>query len=452
MGKARMLGLATDLYQLTMAAAYLSRGKTARATFELFVRKLPEQRSYLIAAGLEQALGYVRDLSFSEEETAYLRGLPIFSKVDGGFFDYLRDFRFSGEIEAVPEGRAVFAGEPLVRVTAPLIEAQIVETFLLATINFQTLIATKATRVVEAGQGRAIIEFGARRCHSFGAALYAARAAFIGGCVGTSNVEAGFQFGIPVFGTAAHSFTLAFEQEIDAFRAFYEVFPEQTTLLLDTYDTIRAAHLATEFGSGLRGVRIDSGDLGGLAREVREILDRAGMTGTKIMASSDLNEYKIDELVRSGAPIDLFGVGTDLSTSRDVPALGGVYKLVEIMTDGQAVPKMKLSREKLTYPRRKQVWRRIGDDGRYCGDTIGLADEREIPGEPLLQQVMVEGRIVPGLPTLQEVQAVAREEMERLPLELKSLHNPASYPAIYPVSYSARLEEERRKLQHELEE
>src|SRR5215468_7091231 len=241
-------GLATDLYQLTMAAAYHDNGRNERASFELFVRKLPKERSYLIVAGLEQALDYLRGLSFSPEGIEYLRDLPAFDHVSPRFFDYLRDFRFTGDVWAMPEGAVAFAGEPLLRVTAPLIEAQIVETYLLATINFQTLIATKASRIVEAAQGRGIIEFGARRAHGFDAAVYAARAAYIGGCAGTSNVETGRIFGLPVYGTAAHSFTMAFEREIDAFKAYFKVFPESSTLLLDTYDTINAARLATEFG------------------------------------------------------------------------------------------------------------------------------------------------------------------------------------------------------------
>ena len=336
-------GLATDLYQLTMAAAYHANGRNEQASFELFARQLPRERSYLIVAGLEQALDYLRRLSFSSDEIEYLRGLPAFDRVSPKFFDYLRDFRFSGDVWAMPEGTVAFAGEPLLRVTAPLIEAQIVETYLLATINFQTLIATKASRIVEAAQGRGIIEFGARRAHGFGAAIYAARAAVIGGCIGTSNVEAGRMFDIPEYGTAAHSFTMAFEREIDAFRAYFKVFPDSSTLLLDTYDTINAARLATEFGPELRGVRLDSGDLIELSKQVRAILDEAGMRQTKILASGDLNEFKIAEMIAAGAPIDVFGVGTDLSTSRDAPALGGVYKLVEVEVDGRVEPKIKLS-------------------------------------------------------------------------------------------------------------
>ncbi|HKX28524.1 MAG TPA: nicotinate phosphoribosyltransferase, partial [Blastocatellia bacterium] len=273
----RATGLATELYQLTMAAAYQANRRDGRASFELFVRRLPPQRSYLVVAGLEQALEYLSGLRFSQEDVDYLRSLPVFAHVGREFFDYLRNFRFTGEVWAIPEGEIAFAGEPLLRVTAPLIEAQLIETFLLATINFQTLIATKASRVVESARGRGVIEFGARRCHGFDAAIYAARAAFIGGCVGTSNVEAGRRFDLPVYGTAAHSFTMVFDREAEAFDAYSRVFPESTILLLDTYDTIAAAHLATKFGPRLRGVRLDSGDLVQLSRQVRMILDSAGM-------------------------------------------------------------------------------------------------------------------------------------------------------------------------------
>lgn len=440
-------GLATDLYQLTMAAAYHSNGRNDRASFELFARRLPRERSYLIVAGLEQALEYLRRLSFSSEEIDYLRGLPAFDRVSPRFFDYLRDFRFSGDVWAMPEGTLAFEGEPLLRITAPLIEAQIVETYLLTTINFQILIATKAARIVEAAEGRGIIEFGARRAHGFGAAFYAARAAFIGGCIGTSNVEAGRSFDIPVYGTAAHSFTMAFDREIDAFHAYFKVFPESTTLLLDTYDTINAARLATKFGPKLGGVRLDSGDLIELSKQVRAILDEAGMLQTKIMASGDLDEFKIAGMMAAGAQIDLFGVGTELSTSRDAPALGGVYKLVEIESGGRAKPKMKLSPDKATYPYCKQVWRATSSDGSFAVDVIGRADETGLQGAPLLAPVMRDGRIVAPLPGLRETQERARRQLAGLPEPHKRLTGAQSYP----VSYSDKLEDGRRALQREFE-
>jgi nicotinate phosphoribosyltransferase len=437
----RFSGLATDLYQLTMAAAYHAHGRNERASFEMFVRKLPPERGYLVVAGLQQALEYLHSLSFDAEEIDYLRSLPVFAHVAPSFWDYLRNFRFTGEIWAMPEGTLAFGNEPLLRVTAPLIEAQLVETFLLTTLNFQTLIASKAARIVAAAQGRSIIEFGARRCHSFGAALYAARAAFIGGCAGTSNVEAGRIFGIPVYGTAAHSFTMSYEREIDAFRAYHAVFPETTTLLLDTYDTLNAARLATEFGAKLRGVRLDSGDLVAFSKQVRAIFDEAGMQHTKIMASNDLNEFKIAELLAAGAPIDLFGIGTELSTSRDMPALGGVYKLVEIERNGFAEPKMKLSREKATYPYCKQIWRH-SNAGKFDGDVIALAKGDEQSGEPLLKPVMRDGELTTPLPTLAETQTRLQQQLAALSDDFKVLR---SAPA-YPVRFSKQLESQREQL------
>ncbi len=435
-------GTATDLYQLTMAAGYHAHRHqkvgAEEASFELFARRLPPHRSYLVVAGLAQAVEYLRNLRFSDEEIAYLQSLAVFQHVSKDFFAYLRDFRFRGDVWALPEGTVAFAGEPLLRVTAPLIEAQILETWLLSTINFQTLIASKAARIVDAAQGRAIVEFGARRAHGMEAAFYAARAAFIGGCIGTSNVEAGMRLGLPVYGTAAHSWVMSFDREYDAFRAFHEIFPEHTTLLLDTYDTIAGAKLATEIGPSLRGVRLDSGDLGALSKQVRVILDKAGMQNTKIMASGDLDEFKITELLANGAPIDLFGVGTELSTSRDDPALGGVYKLVEL--DGQ--PKMKLSQDKATYPYCKQVWRSYADDGTMLGDTIGIADERDLPGEPLLQPLMRKGELIARLPSLTETQTYARQQIQSLVEIYKSL----TQPATYPVRYSTKLETRRQAL------
>lgn len=444
----RLSGLATDLYQLTMGAAYFANGRREGASFELFVRRLPEERSYLVVAGLEQALSYLEGLSFSGEEIEYLRGLPVFSGVSGDYFEYLRGFRFTGEVWGMPEGTVAFAGEPLLRVTAPLIEAQIVETYLLAAINFQTMIATKASRVVEAAGGRGVIEFGARRCHGFGAAVLAARAAYVGGCIGTSNVEAGRIYDLPVFGTAAHSFTMAFEHEIDAFRAYTKVFPESTTLLLDTYDVIHAARLATEFGPKLRGVRLDSGDLVEQSKQVRAILDEAGMQATRILASGDLNEYLIERMVAAGARIDSFGVGTELSTSRDAPALSGVYKLVEIESAGHIEPKMKLSREKATYPHRKQVWREKDEEGRFIADVIGMAEEDGLPGDPLLVPVMREGRALEGQPGLEAIRARAGEQLASLPAAHRRLRG----SEVYPVRYSEELERRRKRMMASLEE
>ena len=405
------LGIATDLYQLTMAAGYLANGRQNDvASFELFVRKFPENRSFLVLAGIQQALEYLQNLRFSQEEISYLKSLPVFAHVSEDFFVYLKNFRFSGEVWAMPEGTIFFPNEPVLRVTAPLIEAQIVETFLLATINFQTMIASKAARIVEAAQGRSVVEFGTRRAHGMDAGLHAARAAYIAGCVGTSNVEAGMLFGIPVFGTAAHSWVMSFAEEFDSFKAFHEVFPEHTTLLIDTYDTINAARLATKIGPSLKGVRIDSGDLLLQSKLVRKILDEAGLHATKIMVSGDLDEIKIAELLANQAPIDSFGVGTDLSTSRDAPALAGVYKLVEL--NGQ--PKQKLSEGKSTIPFCKQVWRKY-ENGLMVSDVVKKFSSKNGEGKPLLQLVMKDGEAIKPYPSLHESQIYCQQQMKALP-------------------------------------
>lgn len=422
------LGLATDLYQLTMAAGYFAEGITDRtATFELFVRRLPPRRGYLLAAGLEQAVEYLTRLSFNPEAVAHLRALPLFGHVPDAFFAYLEQFRFQCDVSAVPEGSVVFPNEPLVQIRGPLIEAQLVETFLLATINHQTLIASKAARVVQAAAGRALVDFGARRAHGFDSAVYGTRASVIGGCVGTSNVLAGKQFGIGVYGTAAHSFTMAFAREQDAFRSFYRLFPEHTTLLIDTYDTLEGARRAAELGPGVRAVRLDSGDLEALSKQVRAILDEAGLTQTKIMASGDLEEDRITALLAAGAPIDLFGVGTEMIVSRDAPALGGVYKLVAIERDGRTVPVRKLSEAKSTYPSAKQVFRQSGPDGTLSRDLLALATESH-DGEPLLQPVLRAGELCTPLPTLSEIRERAQRQLAALPEGVRALDSPAAYP------------------------
>ncbi len=427
LGDAGNYGLATDLYQLTMAAAYFENGMgTEPATFELFVRSLPRDRGYLLTAGLEQAVEYLRELRFGGESLDYLRSLPQFEAVSAGFWEYLREFRFRGDLDAMPEGTIAFPHEPILQVHGPLIEAQMVETFLLAVINHQTLVATKASRVVDAAEGKGVIEFGARRAHGFDAALYGARAAVIAGCVGTSNVLAGQQFGIPVYGTAAHSFTMAFEHEVDAFRAFHRVFPRHAILLIDTYDTEEGARRAVSLGEPIRGVRLDSGDLLELSRKVRGILDEAGQPEAVIVASGDLNEESVARLTAAGAPIDMFGVGTELITSRDAPSLGGVYKLVAVEEGGRRRPVRKLSPEKSTYPDVKQVYRQERD-GRFQGDTLALKSER-LPGEPLLRPVLRAGELPAPLPTLAEHCARARAQREALPEGVRRRYQLDAYP------------------------
>lgn len=469
----RAYGLSTDLYQLTMAAAYFENGMHhERATFEMFVRSL-KNRAYLIAAGLEPALDYLQTLRFTPDQIEYLRQHPAFHQVSREFFDYLTELRFTGEVWAVPEGTAIFANEPMLRVEAPIIEAQLVETYLLATINFQTLIASKTARLITAARGRGVIEFGTRRAHGAEAGLLAARAAYIAGCTGTSNVEAGHLYGIPIFGTLAHSFVMSFDEEDAAFRAFLNVFPDTATILVDTYDTLAAVdRLANEFKDKIPAIRLDSGDLLQLSIAARDILDRAGMSETRIMASGDLSEEIIADLIERGAKIDAFGVGTHLATSFDRPALGGVYKLVAIEANGKISMKIKLSPEKASYPGAKQIWRQLDEQHKYAGDRVTFADEDPSKSEKgswlrLLEPVMQAGKAIKErlliddwndlekvratrearLGRLQEAREIAAREMQRLPNELLTLDAQGKYD----VQISNRLVEERERLRKSFE-
>jgi len=440
--------LLTDLYELTMAAGYVEQQVPLRATFELFVRQLPPERSYLVAAGLDSALGYLENLRFTEDDVTFLRGSPSFRTVSDAFFDYLRNFRFTGDIHAVPEGTLIFGGEPILQVTAPIAQAQIVETYLLSVINFETLIASKAARVVSVAGGRKVWEFGTRRAHGPQAGVRAARAAYVGGCAGTSNVLAGYLYSVPTAGTAAHSWTQSYPTERESFLALLETFPD-ATLLIDTYDTLTGAETAATLGRPVAGVRIDSGDLLEKSRRVREILDRHGLGETRIFASGDLNEYKIQDLVANQAPIDAFGVGTDLATSRDVPALGVVYKLVEIEHDGRVEYKTKFSEHKAHWPGRKQVFRfsRPDRDGRpiFHHDLITCCGEDYPEGTPLLEPVMHGGeRLEPSHP-ISQARERALAGLERLPERYKSLHDGTRYP----VGHSAKLERLREDLRRQ---
>jgi nicotinate phosphoribosyltransferase len=394
-----MHGLLTDLYELTMAAGYFETGMAGRAAaFELSIRRLPKDRDLVIAAGLAQAVEYLLNLSFTVPEIDYLRTLPQLAGASPRFFEALGSLRFEGDVWAVPEGTPILAGEPVMTVRGPLWQAQIVETYLLSMIAFETLIATKAARMVEAAAGRAVIEFGTRRAHSPEAGVLAGRAAYVGGCAGTSNVLAGFRYGIPVYGTAAHSWVLAFPDELDAHRALQKLLGPGTIYLIDTYDTLEGARKAASLGRPLWGVRLDSGDLAALSREVRRILDGAGLGEAKILASGDLEEHKIRELVAAGAPIDAFGVGTELATSADAPTLGAIYKLVEIEEDGAPRYTAKFSEDKVTMPGAKQIHR---SESR---DLITLAAERA-GGEPLLEPVLAGGRLVGALPDARAARA-----------------------------------------------
>ena len=432
-----MNGLLTDLYQLTMAAGYYRAGKTGEiATFELFVRNLPRNRNYVIAAGLAQAVDYLLNLRFTNEETAYLRGLSQFTRAPEEFFVMLESLRFTGEVDAVAEGTPVFAGEPLLRVRAPLAEAQIAETYLLATLGFQSLIATKASRLVEAAGGRAVVEFGTRRAHSAETGVLAGRAAYIGGCVGTSNTKTGMLYGAPVFGTAAHSWVLAFASELESFRQLQDLLGEATIYLVDSYDTLAGTRKAASLGRPFWGVRLDSGNFVELAPAVRRILDEAGYPDTKIMVTGDLNEYKILELMKEKLPIDAFGVGTELATSADDPKLGAVYKLVELEVNGTKRFTLKFSEKKQTWPGAKQVFRYPERD------VIGCAWEQPSPGagnarpRPLLEPVMRDGKLLAPLPDAAAARVRAAKGLARLPIAYRSLF--ATDPP-YPVQYSAEL-------------
>jgi len=435
-------GLLTDLYELTMAAGYVQNHFDARATFELFVRHLPRNRNYLVAAGLEQALDFLENVHFSAEEVSYIRALPVFRFVHSGFFDYLARFRFTGEVWALPEGTIFFPGEPLLRLTAPIAQAQLVETSLLSILHFQTLITSKAARVATAAAGRSVVEFGSRRAHGIEASVLAARAAFIGGCAGTSNAYAGHCFGIPVYGTQAHSWVMAHDDEAEAFGNFLDVFPEQATLLVDTYDVRRAIDKIIALGRKPAGVRLDSGDVLADSLWTRHRLDSAGWNDVQIFASGDLDESRIEALLGGGAPIDAFGVGTALSTSADAPYVGVIYKLVEIELDHRIRGTAKFSEDKKTYPGRKQVFRSANGTATFSGDIIGLEDEAFPGAEPQLIPVMSHGRRLEAV--TQEPKAAVRTAQARfvagrtrLPSRLLSL-GMADPP--YPVSYSPRLE------------
>jgi nicotinate phosphoribosyltransferase len=443
------MALFTDFYELTMCASYFDNQNFQPATFDLFVRRLPENRSYFLFAGLEQALIYLENVKFSEEQLGYLKRLGF----KRGFLAYLRDFRFTGEVWAVPEGTVAFPNEPLIRVSAPIIEAQLVETFLLNTINLQTMIATKASRVVHAAKGKSVIEFGLRREPGVDAGMKVARSSYIAGCQGTSNVLAGQTYGIPVFGTMAHSFIMSYPKEIDAFRAFAKTFPDKSTLLIDTYDVIsgaeKAAIVAKELeaqGFRLGGVRLDSGDLAEDSKKVRKILNDQGLSYVKVFASGDLDEFKIHELLASGAQIDSFGVGTKMGTSADRPYLDVIYKLCETMTaEGKLSPIMKLSKDKITLPGKKQVYRVKSKIGYLEKDVIALASEK-IKGEPLLVKVMEKGKLTYNLPSLDEIRTSAAQNLKELPDGYKALSN----APIYPVELSKDLQRLIKKLKQQL--
>jgi nicotinate phosphoribosyltransferase len=432
-----------DLYELTMAAAYFENKVPGKAGFELFVRHLPKNFSYIVAAGLEQALDYVLKLQFTDDEIRFIRHHPSFSHIGREFFKYLKNFRFKGDVWAVPEGTVVFPGEPLVQVEGSIIEAQIVETYLLTMINFQTLIASKASRVVEAAKGRDVIEFGSRRAHGPEAALLAARASYIGGCIGTSNLLAGYELDIPTYGTMAHSFIMTFDSEREAFLAYKKAFPDNMALLIDTYNTIEGARAAASLGISPTLVRLDSGDLYDLSKKVRQILDAAGHKSTKIFASGDLNEYKIQDLIAKGAPIDSFGVGTELTTSREDPALPGIYKLVELRRGSETIPRVKLSPAKVTIPELKQIHRTYDSSGLIKEDIVAIDEETfpDLVARPLLSKVIEKGRLVYSVPSLTETRDYGRRQIDSLPQDFKNPEVVAEAPVKLSPRLSALCEE-----------
>jgi nicotinate phosphoribosyltransferase len=419
-----MNALLTDLYELTMAAGFFDSGRvTHKAAFELSIRRLPAHRNYVIACGLPQVVDYLLKLSFSPEEIDYLRGLPQFSAVSPAFFDYLRDFRFTGDLFAVPEGTILFAGEPVLTLRAPIIEAQIPETYLLSGISFPSLIASKAARCVEAAQGRAVVEFGTRRAHTPEAGVIGARAAYLAGCAGTSNTLAGFKYGIPVMGTAAHSWVMSWPCELDAFRKLQRTLGENTVHLLDTYDTLEGARRAAKLGAPMRGVRLDSGDFDNLSRQVRSILDEAGLTDAKIMISGDLDEYRIRDLVSARAPIDSFGVGTQLATSADAPNMSAIYKLVEVEICGIKRYTAKYSDDKGSLPGSKQIFREKNRDILARSGECGT-------GEALLRPIILGGRLIEPLPSLDETRRRIAASFAQLPDPMRSLDPADPWPVI----------------------
>ncbi|GLI92304.1 nicotinate phosphoribosyltransferase [Methylocystis echinoides] len=418
--------LLTDLYQLKMAEAYLARGEQGTAVFEFFVRRLPPTRGFLLAAGLEQAIAFLESYAFSRDDIDWLASSGMFG---AAFLEQLASLRFAGDVHAMPEGTVFFPDEPILRVTAPLPQAQLVETRLINLLHFQTLIASKAARHVLLAQNRQLVDFGLRRAHGGDAGLLAARASYIAGYDGTATVLAGRLFDIPLFGTMAHSFVQAFDDEAEAFEAFAESHPEDLVLLLDTYDTEAAARKLVTLtprlrarGISIKAVRLDSGDLIALSRSVRAIFDEGGLRDVAILASGGLDDAEMRAIVDSGGPVDGFGVGTSLTTSIDAPALDCAYKLTEYA----GRPRRKRSIGKETLPGRKQVWRRFGPDGRMCADVVSLEDDA-VAGEAQLQPVMRAGKRLLPPPTLGDIRARSKESLARLPEPLRALDPAAGY-------------------------
>lgn len=440
--KKRIGPLFTDLYELTMAASYHGHQISGAATFSLFVRNYPPRRNYFVAAGLEDVLNELEAFSFSDEELAYLRNTGLFKD---DFISFLSGLRFSGEVYAMPEGTIFFPNEPVLEITAPIIEAQLLETFLLNKIGFSSMVASKAARCIHAAEGRPLIDFSLRRTQEQDAGLMVARSTFMAGFAATSNVLAGKIYGIPVSGTMAHSYVTAFNSEEDAFRAYSRTFPDNSIFLIDTFDTLegarRAATVASEMqqkGKSIIGVRIDSGDMVDLSRKVRRIFDEAGLSEVKIFASGGFDEYKIAQTIARDARIDAFGVGTKVGVSADAPYLNVIYKMVRF--NGRDV--RKLSPGKATLAGAKQVFRSLDPDGRFQEDVIGLRDEQVKGATPLLEKVMEKGKCLKSPPPLQAIREKFKQEFSRLPENTKSIFE----HKIYPVHLSKRLQKTQEKL------
>jgi len=468
------LTLLTDFYELTMSNGYFEHGMASKiACFDMFFRKTPDNSGFAVMAGLEQVISYIKDLKFTKDDVSFLKSKGVFSEA---FLQYIVNFKFTCDVWAVPEGTPIFPGEPIITVRGPVIEAQFIETMLLLTINHQSLIATKANRIVRAAAGRDVLEFGSRRAHGYDGAIYGARAAFIGGCAGTACAISDRDFGIPAVGTMAHSWVQMFKSEYEAFHAYAKVFPENCILLVDTYNSLKSGvpnairvfdEVLTPLGVRPYGIRIDSGDIAYLSKKIRAMLDAAGYPDCKIIASNSLDEYIISDLLRQGARVDAFGVGERLITSRSEPVFGGVYKLAAVLEDGELIPKIKISDnpEKVTVPGYKQVWRLFDrESDKAIADVITLFDEvidETLPyvlfdpeytwkkktvtnfrAEKLLSQIFKKGRCVYQSPSLEEMQKHCRESVEHLWNEVRRFENPHTYY----VDMSQKLWDMRDKL------
>lgn len=437
------ISLFTDRYELTMLRGYREAEHTPEATFSLFYRSLPENRGYVIAAGLEQAIAYLQDITFGDRQLAHLRE----ERFPEDYLDYLADFEFTGDVRAVPEGTAIFPNEPILEVTAPIDQAQLFETLLINQIGFQSLIATKAARMCDVvrreGDDQQLVDFGSRRAHGTDAGIKAARAGYIGGIDGTSNEAAGALFDIPVYGTMAHSWIQSFPSERTAFETFTAIYGDETVLLIDTYDTIAGAKtardVAEELDVDVRGVRLDSGDLAALSQEVRGILPET----MDIFVSSGVDEYFLQEFFDDGGIADGFGPGTSLTTSKDAPTLNPVYKLVAVEENGEMQPSMKLSKEKVSYPGAKSI-HRFGDET-FQRDVLARADE-DIGGLGLLVDVVTDGEVVYDFPALEEIRERTTATLERLPADVRAIEEPADYP----VDVSDGLTDSVEQVQSEL--